>query len=79
MSVNKNVHTHTHCRQMHTLWIFWPWNYTASELERPVVMVVPGELKVGTLWLEMPEMQTVGTKKESHRLIKLKDSSSGVS
>ena len=60
-----------HCRQRHTLWIFWPCNHTASELEGPSEMVVTGDLRVGTLWIEVTEPQTVGTKKDSHRLIKL--------
>lgn len=49
----------------------------ASELERPLEMAVPGDLRVGTQVVN-DRNPTVGTKKESHRLLNLKDSSSGV-
>ena len=56
----------------HALWIFWPSNHTASWLEGHLEVGMTGNLRYGSLWLQMTETQTLGTEKGSYKLAKLK-------
>lgn len=77
MCAGVSVHVHTCFTGKHTHVDFLTLKLHAAELERSLEMVVPGDLRVGTLVINHRN-PAAGMKKELRRLLKLKGSPSGV-